>query len=52
MADPTAGKFQPNLEESYTIVRVGPAKLYALVKLDGMPVPKMWNVMHLKRYYQ
>ena len=33
------------------IVRVGPARSYALNKLDGAPVPKMWNVMLLKRYY-
>ena len=34
------------------IVRVGAAKSYALNKLDGMLVPKMWNVVHLKKYYQ
>ena len=25
---------------------------YALDKLDGTPVPRMWNAMHLKSYYQ
>ena len=39
--DPAAGKFQPNWEGTY-----------ALDKLDGTPVPRMWNATHLKRYYQ
>ena len=47
-----AGKFQPNWEGPYTIVRVGPVGSYALDKLEGMPVPRMWNAMHLKRYYR
>ena len=47
-ADLMAGKLQPNWEGPYVIVKVGPAGLYALNKLDGAPVPKMWNVMHLK----
>ena len=34
------------------IVRVGIAGSYALDKLDGTPVPRIWNVMHLKKYYQ
>ena len=50
--DLMAGKFQPNWEGPYVIVRVGPAGLYALNRLDGAPMPKMWNAMHLKRYYQ
>ena len=51
--DPAASKFQPNREGPYTIVRVGPARLYTLDKLNGVPpVSKMLNVMHIKRYYQ
>ena len=50
--NPTAGKFQPNWEGLYMIVRVGVAGSYALNTLDGTPVPRIWNVMHLKRYYQ
>ena len=46
------GKFQPNWEGSYTVVRVGTVRSYALNKLDETPVPRMWNVTHLKRYYQ
>ena len=49
-ADLVARKFQPNWEGPYVIVRVGPAKPCVLNKLDGVPVPIMWNVMHLKMY--
>ena len=52
MADLMASKFQLNKEGSYMIVTMGVVGLYALNKLDGMLIPRMWNVMHLKRYYQ
>ena len=52
MADPTTDKFQSNWEGPYMIVKVGAAGSYALNKLYGTPIPRMWNVMHLKRYYQ
>ena len=51
-AEPMAEKFHPNWDGSYVIIRVRPAESYALNKLDGAPMPRMWNVMHLKRYYQ
>ena len=51
-ADPTAGKFQPNWEGPYVVMRAGEARSYAIDKTDGTPVPRIWNVMHLKRYYQ
>ena len=51
-ANPTYGKFQPNWEGPYTVVRVGATGSYVLNKLDGTIVPKMWNAMHMKRYYQ
>ena len=51
-ADPSAGKFQPNWEGPYIVTRADESRSYALDKLDGTPVPRMWNVMHLKRYYQ
>ena len=50
--DPEAGKFQPDWEGSYTTVKVGAAGSYALNKLDGTLVPRMWNATHLKRHYQ
>ena len=52
IADPNAGKFQPNWEGPYLVTRVGESGSYALDKLDGTPVPRMWKATHLKRYYQ
>ena len=50
--NPTAGKFQPNMEGPYVVTRTGEAGSYAIDKTDGTPVPIMWNAMHLRRYYQ
>ena len=50
-ANPAYGKFKPNWEGSYTLVRVGTAGSYALRRPHGTTVPRMWNVMHLKKYY-
>ena len=50
--DPSVEKFQPNWEGPYIVTRPGKSRSYVLDKLDGTPVPRMWNVMHLKRYYQ
>ena len=49
-ADPNAGKFQPNWEGPYLVTCAGQSGSYALDKLDGTPVPRMWNATHLKRY--
>ena len=46
----SAGKFHPNWEGQYIVTRVEKFGSYALDKLDGTPIPRMWNVMHLKRY--
>ena len=51
-AEPNAGKFQPNWEGPYLVTRAGQPGSYALDKLDGTPIPKMWNATYLKRYYQ
>ena len=45
------GKFQPKWEGPYTIVRVGATGSYALSRSNGTVVPRMWNAMHLKKYY-
>ena len=50
-ADPTTGKFQPNWEGPYVVTRSRESGSYAIDKTDGTPVPRMWNSMHLKRYY-
>ena len=51
-SNPLAGKFPQNWKGPYIVTRADEFNLYALNKLDGTPIPKMWNVMHLKRYYQ
>ena len=50
-ADPTAGKFQPNWEGPYVVMRAGESESYTIDKMDGTLVPRMWNAMHLRRYY-
>ena len=50
--NPADGKFQANWEGLYTVVRVGTVGSYALSKLDETAVPRPWNAMHLKKYYQ
>ena len=51
-SDLSVGKFQPNWEGPYIVKQAEESESYALDKLDGTPVPRMWNIMHLKRYYQ
>ena len=46
-----AEKFQPNWEGPYIVSQADESDSYTLDKLNGTPVPRMWNVMHLKRYY-
>ena len=50
--DPTAVKLQPNWEGQYVVRRLKESGSYAIDKTDGTPVPRMWNAIHLKRYYQ
>ena len=51
-ANPADEKFQPYWEGPYMVVRVRAAGSYTLNKLDGTPVPRMRNAMHLKRYWK
>ena len=51
-ADPRPGKFQPHWEGPYIVRWLGEPGSYAIDTIDGTPVPRMWNAMHLKRYYQ
>ena len=52
VVDPTIGKFQPNWEGPYVVTRPGEFGFYTIDKTYGIPVPRMWNVTHLKRYHQ
>ena len=49
ITDLLVGKFQPNWEGPYIASWSNESVLYALDKLDEKPVPRMWNIMHLKR---
>ena len=51
-ANPASGKFQPNWKGPYLVKKANESGSYALDKLDGTHVPRMWNAIHLKRYYQ
>ena len=51
IVDPMTGKFQANWEGPYVVTRAGKSESYALDKLDGTPVRRMWNGMHVKSYY-
>ena len=51
-ADPTVRKFQPNWKRPYVVMQTGEVESYVIDKIDGTPVPRMWNAMHLRRYYQ
>ena len=50
--DPNVGKFQPNWEGPYLVTQAGESGSYAVDKLNGTPVHRMWNATHIKRYYQ
>ena len=50
--DPSTRKFKPNWEGPFIVTWSGESGSYALDKLDGTHIPRMLNVMHLKRYYQ
>ena len=47
-ADPIARKFQPNWEGPYVVMRAGETESYAINKMDGTPVPRMWNVCKIR----
>ena len=49
-ADPTAGKFQPNWDGPYVVTWPRGSGSYAIDKTYGTSIPRMWNIMHLKRY--
>ena len=52
IVNPATEKFQPYWEGLYIVTRASESGSYALDKLDRTLVPRMWNDMHLKRYYQ
>ena len=50
--DPAQGELVPNWEGPYKVVRFSREGSYHLEDLNGNPLPRPWNVEHLKKYYQ
>ena len=50
--DPKDGALGPNWEGPYQIVEVMREGTFKLARLSGETVPRTWNAMHLKKYYQ
>ena len=46
-----AAKLNPGWEGPYRVRRVIGANTFKLAELDGTKIPKTWNSMHLRRYY-
>ena len=49
--NPAWGKLGPNWEGPYRITSNAGIGAYYLEDLDGLVVPRPWNVNNLKRYY-
>ena len=50
--DPKDGALGPNWEGPYQIIEVVKEGTFKLTRLNGETVPRTWNVVHLKKYYQ
>ena len=50
--DPTHGKLGPNWEGSYRVINSKRQGSYYLEALDGRKLEHLWNVEHLRKYYQ
>ena len=50
--DPTQGKLGPTWEGLYKVIRYSRKGSYYLEDLNDKPLPRPWNVEHLKKYYQ
>ena len=50
--DPAQGKLGPNWEGPYRVVHYSRQGSYHLEDTEGKRLPRLWNVEHLKRYYE
>ena len=46
------GKLEPNWERPYKVINCKRQGSYYLEALDGRKLEHLWNVEHLRRYYQ
>ena len=52
MRDTNAGKLAPTWEGPYRVTAIAVAGTYYLEDLDKRPLPRLWNVHNLKKFYQ
>ncbi|XP_012842286.1 PREDICTED: uncharacterized protein LOC105962516 [Erythranthe guttata] len=45
------GKLEANWEGPYTVTRCLAGGGYELADIDGKPLPRAWNIIHLKRFF-
>ena len=50
--DPAHGKLRPNWEAPYRVINSKRRGSYYLEALDGRKLEHLWNVEHLRKYYQ
>ena len=50
--NPAHGKFGPNWERPYRVINCKRQGSYYLEALDGRKLEHLWNVEHLRQYYQ
>lgn len=50
--DSTKGKLKPNWEGPYPVTQCKRPGAYHLETMQGEPLPRPWNVEHLRKYYQ
>lgn len=52
MKDQNAGKLVLNWEGPYRVTAIAGAGAYYLEDLEERPLPRLWNIHNLKKYYQ
>ena len=51
MKNPSWGKLSPNWKGSYWVTSVAGTGTYWLKDLDGVVIPRPWNINNLRKYY-
>ena len=51
MKNPSWGKLSPNWKGPYWVTSVAGTGTYWLKDLDGVVIPRSWNISNLRKYY-
>ena len=51
-AEWNAGKLGTNWEGPYKIIKVVRVGAYEIVNMQDIKIPRIWNAMHLNKYYR